>query len=61
MIRKDRLLSMAEYLHELANQMDDWAEESRIGGWSTHQVAAQRELANQIRRREAEFRREIDL
>lgn len=29
---------------------DKWASESRAGGWSTHQVDANRNLANDLRR-----------
>lgn len=47
---------MASYLDQKANLMDDWAEESISGGWSTHQVQAQRDLANEFRRKAAQLR-----
>lgn len=36
-------------LLDLAARLDQWATQSRTGGWSTHQVEPQRELAQQIR------------
>jgi len=47
----------AEYLDGLADIMDDWAETSQRGGWSTHQVSANKEAANGCRRRAAHIRR----
>lgn len=35
-------------LREIATQLDDWARASVTGGWSTHQVEAQRKLADRI-------------
>jgi hypothetical protein len=37
-----------ELLREVANQLDRWARESESGGWSTHQVNPQRQLADKI-------------
>lgn len=41
---------LSEALLSAANQCDRWADESRNGGWSTHQVAANRKLADTLRR-----------
>ncbi|MEW8049268.1 MAG: hypothetical protein AB2792_01765 [Candidatus Thiodiazotropha sp.] len=35
-------------LRNIANQLEEWAQESRTDGWSTHQVKPQLELANRI-------------
>lgn len=37
-------------LFDAATQCDKWAEESIIGGWSTHQVKANRDMADNLRR-----------
>lgn len=37
-------------LIRVARQLDNWADESISGGWSTHQVKPQRRLAVAIRR-----------
>ncbi|MEW8048925.1 MAG: hypothetical protein AB2792_19900 [Candidatus Thiodiazotropha sp.] len=36
------------FFREIAEQLNRWADESRTGGWSTHQVKPQRELAEKI-------------
>lgn len=46
----------AAYLSSIADQLDAWAEESRTGGWSTHQVKANIDLANSCRRMAARLR-----
>jgi len=38
-------------LEDMADLCDAWANESKDGGWSTHQVKAHREAANECRRR----------
>lgn len=43
-------------LDALADRLDQWADESRKGGWSTHQVGANTEQANACRRRAARIR-----
>jgi hypothetical protein len=40
-----------------ANQLDDWARDSKTGGWSTHQVEPMRAKADQLRREAANLRR----
>lgn len=50
------LLGAADYLDELANVMDRWAVQSESGGWSTHQVKANRGAANDCRRKAAQLR-----
>ena len=37
-------------LSAAANICDGWAKESRVGGWSTHQMEANKRLANDLRR-----------
>ena len=37
-----------QLLKQIAEQLDKWANQSESGGWSTHQVKPQRELADQI-------------
>lgn len=51
--------SAAVYLQGVADTADGWAEQSRSGGWSTHQVEANRALANDCRRRASELIRSI--
>lgn len=40
----------------MADQLDDWARESRSGGWSTHQVEPMTRKADELRRQAAQFR-----
>jgi hypothetical protein len=40
----------AYFLNALADKLDGWASQSRNGGWSTHQVAANIDAANDCRR-----------
>ena len=47
------------FLLAAANKCDAWSEESIKGGWSTHQVRANRELANDLRRMAAEVQKLI--
>lgn len=47
------------FLEGLADRLDRWAEESMGYGWSTHQVSANREAANDCRRQAARLRAEI--
>ena len=44
---------LVEFLEDTANKLDLWAAQSLNGGWSTHQVEGNRELANECRRRAA--------
>ena len=53
------LTEAAEFLDDLANRLDGWATESRTGGWSTHQVKANLDAANDCRRKAAEIRLKI--
>ena len=41
---------MRDKLNEEAAQLDKWADESRRGGWSTHQVDPMRKRADELRR-----------
>lgn len=52
----DELNATIRFLNQLADKLDGWATESRSGGWSTHQVAANRDAADDCRRRAAELR-----
>lgn len=38
------------FLEALADRLDRWAQESKDGGWSTHQVSANTSAANDCRR-----------
>jgi hypothetical protein len=51
-----QLKSAADFLDALANRLDGWAESSRKGGWSTHQVEANVATANDCRRQAAQLR-----
>lgn len=53
---RDTLLDTVEFLMDIADRMDLWADESRSGGWSTHQVEANKAAANDCRRKAAELR-----
>ena len=44
---RDELIQVIE---AEANQLDRWADESRRGGWSTHQVDPMRKRADELRR-----------
>jgi hypothetical protein len=61
--RSDRLggtiADAAAYLSTMADQLDAWAEQSRTGGWSTHQVTANIDMANSCRRMAAKLRHAI--
>jgi len=43
-----REYDLQEALRKIASQLRAWANESLNGGWSTHQVQPQRDLATQI-------------
>jgi len=47
------------FLDQLADTLDRWANQSRSGMWSTHQVRANREEANNVRRQAAMLRKAI--
>ena len=49
--KDDALRQAAVFLADLADTLDLWAEESRAGGWSTHQVDANHRQADECRRR----------
>ena len=49
----------AELLDRFAARCDAWADESERGGWSTHQVKANRAMADECRRRAAGIRETI--
>ena len=44
------------FLDSLADRLDKWATESQSGGWSTHQVSANRSAADDCRRTAARLR-----
>jgi hypothetical protein len=46
----------AQFLDDLANTLDRWADASLTGGWSTHQVDSNRAQANECRRKAAQLR-----
>lgn len=45
----------------IADTLDGWANHSESGGWSTHQVVANRAEADRIRRLASRYRRAADL
>lgn len=50
-IRADLVSNLLEplvMLRSLANQLNKWADESKSGGWSTHQVKPMQEKAAEI-------------
>jgi hypothetical protein len=53
------LVDVAASLELHAELLDRWAAESRSGGWSTHQVDAQRQKADTFRKQAAQVRRTI--
>jgi hypothetical protein len=57
MLSAEQISSTIAFLDDLANTLDRWADETRSGGWSTHQCEANRNEANRCRRKAAELRR----
>lgn len=43
--------ALISLLRRIESQLEAWANESRTGGWSTHQVEPMRKLADEIRMR----------
>lgn len=50
-LQKEAIEAAAEALLAMANQLDEWATQSREGGWSTHQVDPMRKTADALRRK----------
>lgn len=44
------------FLEQMADVLHGWADQSRAGGWSTHQVSANEAYANTCRREAARLR-----
>lgn len=63
MIDEIQLLNLLEETSDLllssADQCDKWAQESVRGGWSTHQVDANRKMADQLRLESDRLKKEI--
>lgn len=55
------LVNAVVFLEDLANRLDRWADETRIGGWSTHQVKANQDAANDCRRQAAKLRDDMTM
>lgn len=53
------LEEQADFLDLLANRIDGWADETRKGSWSTHQVSVNEQTANECRRNAAILRQHI--
>lgn len=51
------ITSTIQFLDELADRLDRWADETLAGSWSTHQVEANRAAASDCRRQAAQLRR----
>lgn len=49
----------AHFLDAMAFRLDGWAQESREGGWSTHQVTANRSAADDCRKLAGSLRADI--
>lgn len=47
--------TVADLLNRVAAKVDGWADESLSGGWSTHQVKANRTVAAELRLKAAEI------
>lgn len=47
---REKLELYREVLRSEANLLDDWAQQSVKGGWSTHQVEPMRKRADELRR-----------
>jgi hypothetical protein len=45
----EHFMNLSKFLRETSETLDNWARESRDGGWSTHQVDANRRLADKCR------------
>ena len=54
---RELLLTAIEQLVKVANQCTAWAIESQSGGWSTHQVQPNNQLAGEIWTKVAYLRR----
>lgn len=50
-------LEMIKFLEEMAETLDQWARDSTVGGWSTHQVAANRHEADKCYLKARELRK----
>jgi len=48
-------LATCHFLNNMADTLDEWAEQSRAGSWSTHQVAANTKAAEDCRRQSAKL------
>lgn len=47
-VLKARVMSCEAMLADIRQQLNRWADESQSGGWSTHQVKPQQQLAAEI-------------
>ncbi len=56
----DALEQAVQLLRDTADLCDRWAEESKSGGWSTHQVDENRATADNLRRQASVFSRAIE-
>jgi hypothetical protein len=56
MSRPVRVTEVIDHLELLANRLDRMVDETRLGGWSTQNVAGMIEQANEARRMAARLR-----
>lgn len=56
---REVLEASAKAFDEMADQLQDWANQSRSGGWSTHQVTENLDWEFKCRRRAGEIRRHL--
>jgi uncharacterized protein (DUF58 family) len=47
-VKDERTRRLEAMLRTAAEKCEQWARESRSGGWSTHQVEANKQLAKEI-------------
>lgn len=50
MTNADKVEAARLFLESMADHLDKWAQESKDGGWSTHQVSQNISAANDCRR-----------
>jgi hypothetical protein len=53
------IIETIEFLENLADKLDKWAEDTVNGYWSTHQVAWDRAAANDCRRQASRLRKAL--
>lgn len=57
MLLAQTIRETADFLMKMADDLDQWADQSQRGGWSTHQVEANRATAGKMREQAAKLYR----